>query len=112
MTRFIASLASITRPSLLTGAARAVFGSMVRLARALSDRQDVKRLMELDDRALKDIGLTRSDVDGALAEPLFRNPSTVLLRSVERRSRAEVGAVPSKRSTRPVVPLVKQACCA
>jgi uncharacterized protein YjiS (DUF1127 family) len=112
MARFIASLASTPRPSRLTGAARAVFGSIARLARAIGDRQDVKRLMELDDRALKDIGLTRSDVDGALAEPLFRNPSTALVRSVERRSRADAGVVPAKRSTRPVVPLVKQACCA
>jgi uncharacterized protein YjiS (DUF1127 family) len=112
MIRFIASLASTTRPSLLAGAARAVFDPIARLARAISDRQDVKRLMELDDRALKDIGLTRSDVDGALAEPLFRNPSAVLVRSVERRSRADAGVVPAKRPTRPVVPLVKQACCA
>ena len=79
---------------------------------ALDDRHDVKRLMELDERALNDIGLTRSDVDSALAEPLFRNPSTVLLRSVERRSRADAGAGPATRSARPVVPSVKQTCCA
>jgi uncharacterized protein YjiS (DUF1127 family) len=112
MTRFIASFAATRRPSLLVGAARAVFGPLARLVRAIGDRQDVKRLLELDERTLKDIGLTRSDVDSALAEPLFRNPSTVLLRSVERRSRAEAGAVPTTRSGRPVVPLVKQAWCA
>jgi uncharacterized protein YjiS (DUF1127 family) len=112
MTRLIASLTATTRPSLVIGAVRAVFGPIARLARAISDRQDVKRLMELDDRALKDIGLSRSDVDGALAEPLFRNPSAVLLRSVERRSRADGSPVSAARSVRPVVPLVKQACCA
>jgi hypothetical protein len=37
---------------------------------------------------LKDIGLTRLDVLGALGEPMFKDPSTVLMiRSVERRSR-------------------------
>ena len=92
--------------------ARAVLDAAVDLARALRDRQEIKRLIELDDRALKDIGLSRSEVDGALAEPLFRNPSTVLLRSVERRSRA-LPALPAKVGpARPVVPMIKKPCVA
>lgn len=75
------------------------------LARALAHRQDVKRLAEMDDRALKDIGLLRSDVVGALAEPFHKDPSTVLLvRRVERRARARLagvgaGAVVAERGT-------------
>ena len=38
---------------------------------ALGHRREVRHLAELDDRMLKDIGLLRSDVDGALAEPLY-----------------------------------------
>lgn len=64
------------------------------LARALAHRRQVMQLSELDDRALKDIGLLRSDVAGALAEPFHKDPSTVLLvRRVERRARTRVAGV-------------------
>ena len=64
-------------------------GLVAGVLRALIHRGEVRRLAELDDRALKDIGLTRLDVIGALGEPLHRDPSTVLMiRSVERRSRS------------------------
>jgi uncharacterized protein YjiS (DUF1127 family) len=46
---------------------------------ALKSRHQVARLSDLDDRALKDIGLIRSDVYAALAEPLFRDPSHHLM---------------------------------
>ena len=98
-------------PSLVVRAGRAIVRGIVRLAQALRDRQEVKRLIEMDDRALKDIGLSRSDVDGALSEPLFRNPSAVLVRSVGRTSRARPASPPAP-PTRPIVPVVKQACCA
>ncbi|MDJ1160012.1 DUF1127 domain-containing protein [Chelatococcus sp. SYSU_G07232] len=52
--------------------------SFLRLWRAWRNRLAVRNLAEFDDRTLKDIGLTRSDVDGALAEPLFRDPSIAL----------------------------------
>ena len=64
---------------------------------ALKHRHAIKGLAELDERALKDIGLLPSDVHGALAEPFYRDPSTVLLlRSVERRA--------AKRVLAPVTP--------
>ena len=50
----------------------------VRIADALRNRLAVQRLRDLDDRALKDIGLVRSDVAGALAAPLHVDPSSVL----------------------------------
>ena len=79
--------------------------SLVALTQALKHRREVKHLAEFDDRMLKDIGLTRSDVSGALAEPFTRNPSWVLVRSAERHSRAE-RPDHSARQARPAVPMV------
>ena len=47
-------------------------------ARLFRARREVAELAELDDYALRDIGLTRSDVAGALAASPFRNPSLFL----------------------------------
>jgi uncharacterized protein YjiS (DUF1127 family) len=109
MTRSTAPHRLPAGPSRAVRTAHGILAWIVGLARAIRDRQEVKRLIELDDRALKDIGLLRSDVDGALAEPLFRSPSAVLLRSAGRRSRPERAA---DKPVRPVVPVVGQACCA
>jgi uncharacterized protein YjiS (DUF1127 family) len=76
------------------------------LFRSLRHRREIKALADLDDRLLKDVGLTRGDVQGALSEPLLRNPSTVLVRSAERHSRAEM-TPGAGRAARPVVPLVR-----
>lgn len=70
------------------GATTGVLGRVLGLIRALRHRGEVRRLAELDDRTLKDMGLTRVEVMGALAEAITRDPSAVLMvRSVERRSR-------------------------
>jgi uncharacterized protein YjiS (DUF1127 family) len=82
--------------------------ALTNFVKALQHRREVKHLAEFDDRMLKDIGLTRSDVSSALAEPFTRNPSWVLIRSAERHSRAEKPDH-SARQTRPVVPLVRPA---
>ena len=63
----------------------AVLGHAKALAVALSHRREIKRLCAWDDRMLKDIGLTRSDVVGALSEPLSRDPSAVLAARFGRR---------------------------
>jgi uncharacterized protein YjiS (DUF1127 family) len=47
--------------------------------RNLKNRVEVRGLHELDDRALKDIGLMRSDVDAALSLPLLIDPSLHLV---------------------------------
>lgn len=55
--------------------------------RALKHRHDAQMLAGLDDRMLKDIGLTRSDLRDAYAEPLWRDPTSVLVeRAGERRT--------------------------
>jgi len=48
------------------------------IATAIRHRLEVRQLYAWNDRMLKDIGLTRSDVVGALSEPLSRDPSAVL----------------------------------
>lgn len=48
------------------------------LARALIHRREILRLTELDERGLKDIGLVRSDIDGALSTSWLNDPSAIL----------------------------------
>lgn len=102
MTRSATSLMSFAGTNVLRAAARAV----ANLAKALQHRREIMHLAEFDDRMLKDIGLVRSDVDGALSESLFRNPSAVLVRSAERKTRA-AGPSEVRRAVRPIVPVVK-----
>ncbi|MGF9757028.1 DUF1127 domain-containing protein [Microvirga sp. 0TCS3.31] len=98
-------------PTRMTFTGVTVLGQFVRsladLSRALRHRGEIRHLAEFDDRMLKDIGLTRSDVSCALSEPLLRNPSWVLIRSAERHSRGERPDRPA-RPVRPVVPIVTQ----
>jgi uncharacterized protein YjiS (DUF1127 family) len=55
------------------------FVGTIQLVRALAHRREVMRLSaELDERGLKDIGLVRSDIDGALAASWLDDPSAVL----------------------------------
>ncbi len=106
MTPTFALFTPATWPSLVARAVRGATQNLVALARAINDRQEVKHLAELDDRALKDIGLVRSDVEGALSEPWFCRPSAALLRTTERGSLAHTGSKATSRSLRPLVPLV------
>ncbi|MFC5504456.1 MULTISPECIES: DUF1127 domain-containing protein [Hyphomicrobiales] len=48
------------------------------IVKALIHRREVMRLGELDERGLKDIGLVRSDLDGALSVSWLSDPSLVL----------------------------------
>lgn len=52
------------------------------------NRRNVQRLLEADDRMLADIGLSRSDVVGALSSPLHDDPSLLLVRARNDRRRA------------------------
>jgi|tagenome__1003787_1003787.scaffolds.fasta_scaffold18625116_1 uncharacterized protein YjiS (DUF1127 family) len=82
----------------LSGAVAQAARTVAGFARTIAHRRRVQSLLELDERALKDIGLLRNDVLGALAQPLFTDPSTVLLiRSVERRARARTSPMEAER---------------
>jgi uncharacterized protein YjiS (DUF1127 family) len=56
-------------------------------------RNEVAMLVSFDDYMLKDIGLTRGDLDDALAEPLWRDPTAVLVRRQRRRRARSATAV-------------------
>ena len=53
--------------------------ALLRLVVVLKHRQQVASLAQLDDRALKDIGLLRTDVHTALSSPFYHDPSVQLI---------------------------------
>jgi uncharacterized protein YjiS (DUF1127 family) len=59
-------------------------GSICRLVKALTHRRKVTQLLELDDHALADLGVSRGDVLRALSLPLHEDPSTALAALVNR----------------------------
>lgn len=76
--------------------ARLVAGTAA-LLRAVEHRREIRHLAEFDERALKDIGLTRSDVLGALSQPLYKDPGApFVVRSVARRVRSRRLALTAK----------------
>ena len=76
----LSSALSVSRAT-LSNLHRVTSAGLVRagkLVRTLRNRHEVRKLAELDERSLKDIGLTRSDVQGALAASLLSDPSLFL----------------------------------
>jgi uncharacterized protein YjiS (DUF1127 family) len=64
----------------------ALVRGLKRVAQAYRNRNSAAVLAGLDDRMLADIGLTRSDVRDAFAEPLWNDPTYLLrARALERR---------------------------
>ena len=81
---------SLAATAPLGRALAAAGGSLARrlgqVARALRNRRVAGSLAGLDDRMLADIGITRSDLRDAYAEPLWHDPTDVLAwRASERR---------------------------
>ena len=63
-----------------------VTAAIRKIGQALKNRHDATMLARLDERMLSDIGLTRSDLRDAYAEPLWRDPTGILAaRAKERR---------------------------
>lgn len=56
----------------------AIIPALNRLIRAARIRRQILMLSEMDDHVLEDIGLQRTDVRRALAQPLYRDPSRML----------------------------------
>jgi len=57
----------------------ALFGQMIARAwRVFNNRRQFTELKDWSDDQLKDIGLTRSDVRRALAQPFYADPTTLV----------------------------------
>lgn len=70
-----------------TGVVIASVTGAIQLAKAIGRRRMLAQLGEFDDRMLRDIGLTRSDLRDASSGPIWQDPTSVLVvRSVERRA--------------------------
>jgi uncharacterized protein YjiS (DUF1127 family) len=63
-----------------------------RLANAWRHRHDTAVLAALDDHMLADLGLSRSDLNDALSEPLWRDPTALLARRHGERRRSRRAA--------------------
>ncbi|TMJ05982.1 MAG: DUF1127 domain-containing protein [Alphaproteobacteria bacterium] len=77
-------------PSHFAWLVNAVAGIVVvrarQVAQFVKNRRDAVTLASLDDRMLADIGLTRGDVRDAVSEPVWRDPTAILVsRAQERR---------------------------
>jgi len=70
----------------ISAAAALVVARLGQLAIAFRHRHDATVLMRFDDRMLADIGLTRRDVREAFSEPLWRDPTELLVDRVTRRT--------------------------
>ena len=78
------SFQTLAIPPLVAQAAAVVSG----VVRAYRNRLDAAVLSEADARTLADLGLTRSDLRDAFAQPLWRDPTSLLRnRAGERRRR-------------------------
>jgi uncharacterized protein YjiS (DUF1127 family) len=79
MTRTLSSpKGRIGGPYDLFAAGRSVLALVKIVAQRVNNRRAVVQLLDWDDRALRDIGLTRSDVHLSLALPYREDPSTRL----------------------------------
>ena len=78
------------------------------LVQLVKSRRDAVTLARLDDRMLADIGLTRGDVRDAFSEPVWRDPTAVLVsRAHERRinrRRGGLGLAPKNFEAPSIVP--------
>src|SRR5262245_8819539 len=76
-------------PSPFAWAVNSVSGIVVERARALlqtiKNRRDATILAGMDEHMLADIGLTRGDVRDAVSEPLWRDPTAILVSRVHER---------------------------
>ena len=85
------------------------------LVQTLKNRRDAAILTGLDDRMLADIGLTRGDLRDAYSEPVWRDPTTILVnRAQERRVNRRRAGLSAKIFEAPsIVPTPKEhALCA
>lgn len=80
----MSALTARARPARIAPPATIITATLARFRRQLvtawRHRNDMAVLASFDDFMLRDIGVTRGDLDDALAEPLWRDPTAVLVR--------------------------------
>jgi uncharacterized protein YjiS (DUF1127 family) len=79
------------------GLARRALTAALRLLETAGNRRSVRRMTLLDDRLLADIGLSRSDVASALAQPVWVDPSRDLAETVANRRKGRLWGRPLRR---------------
>lgn len=93
MTNFQWALRAPYQPSTFGLLGAMALAGLRQVARALKNRRDARYLAEFDDRMLRDIVLTRSDLRDAYSEPLWRDPTAILVRRAgERRASRQMRA--------------------
>lgn len=90
----VQSIRAPREPALVRSAYALVLTGLRKFARVLKNRRNARRMAGMDDRMLADIGLTRSDLRDAYAQPLWRDPTDVLAgrardKRVNRRGRVD-----------------------
>jgi uncharacterized protein YjiS (DUF1127 family) len=84
-----------------------IAGRMRQLARTLRHRREAEILAGLDEHMLADIGLNRADLRDAFSEPMWRDPTSVLVRRADERrtsGRDRAAATPAPRPFAPLPP--------
>ena len=72
--------------------------SLKALARARRNRKEAAALAGLDRRMLKDIGISRSDLNDAFSSPFWEDPTSLLRqRAIERRMNRGLRVTPFER---------------
>ena len=97
MTTYAETWKSAAEPfgRMIFAAAGLVTARLRRLAVSFRHRHDATVLLRFDDRMLADIGLTRGDVREAFSEPVWRDPTDLLVDRVAGRRATLVRARPS-----------------
>jgi uncharacterized protein YjiS (DUF1127 family) len=90
-TSFQGALRAPYQPSSFALVLAGVLAAVRKVGQVLKNRHDAAMLAQFDDRMLADMGITRSDLRDAYAEPLWRDPTYVLAsRARERQTNRQV----------------------
>jgi uncharacterized protein YjiS (DUF1127 family) len=83
----IPKFVGLMQAATLTSFVTALGAGIRHVARIRRHHRDIGKLQQMDDRALRDIGLTRADLHGAASAPFWRDPGPLLLHSAGPRKR-------------------------
>jgi uncharacterized protein YjiS (DUF1127 family) len=90
-TTFQGAIPAQFQPSSFALVLAGVVAAVRKVGQVLKNRHDAALLAQMDDRMLSDMGITRSDLRDAYAEPLWRDPTYILAsRAQERRVNRQV----------------------